>query len=336
MPPPKGHSNGGGGSTGEGTVYFFGDTEGTLVKAGWAGPTRSLKERQKELEKQLNCRLLLLAAARGDRTSETSTHSLWEEYRHDGFLRQREVYFAVPEITEYVNWLRRQWWATLEVDQESDARVSAAEWLPRADRRVPPPPVDETRLIQVERSFTGGLAGTPWDWMSTPQPTVDGDYYTPPELIWNGAAEAMGGVDLDVASHWIANRRLKIPDYFDLNRSAFDHDWYGRVWNNAPFGNNAPWFERALHFWGLGEVEQMCMLAPAWAFITKISREYMETASAWCLLSPTPRFWGNSAGRQGRNDPHMVVYHGPRVAEFSEAFARFGHVAEAPRLGAVA
>ena len=234
---------------------------------------RTLVEKHDELEKRLNCRLLLLAAVRGSRSAENTTHKLWEPYRHDGFISQKEVYFAVPEITEYVNWLRRQWWTTLELDDASDAYVSSAEWLPRPDRRTSPPPPDETRLVQVDRSFTGSLAGTPWDWMSTPTPTLEGDYYTPPEIVWDGAGKAMGGIDLDVSSHWLANRRLKIPDYFDLNRSAFEHDWYGRIWNNAPFGNNAPWFERTLHFWRRGEIEQVCMLAPGWAFITRISQD---------------------------------------------------------------
>ena len=79
------------------------------------------------------------------------------------------------------------------------------------------------------------------------------DYFTPPELV-TAAAQAMGDIDLDAASHWVANRIHRIPDYFDANRSALTHDWHGRVWLNPPYGDNAPWFERALKFLDSGAV----------------------------------------------------------------------------------
>ena len=39
-----------------------------------------------------------------------------------------------------------------------------------------------------------------------------------------------------------------------------------------------------------------------------------------CILSPTPKFWGNANGRTGKNHPHAVVYIGDRTSEFRDAF----------------
>lgn len=122
----------------------------------------------------------------------------------------------------------------------------------------------------------------------------------------------MGGIDLDAASHPIANRQHRIPDYFHINRSAFEHDWYGRVWLNPPYGHNAPWFERIEQFVASGEVEQLCMLSPLWAFTTEQARPVMRLSAA------------NEKSKTGTNQPHGVVYFGHRVDEFLAAFASHG------------
>jgi hypothetical protein len=156
----------------------------------------------------------------------------------------------------------------------------------------------------------------------TREPTAG--IFVTPAVIVNAAREAMGGIDLDPASDLRANDVHKIGMYYDRERSAFENPWFGRVWLNPPFGDWAPWFEQIIRYWDAGEMTQLCMLSPAYAFTTRLAQPVMERAAAMILLSPTPKFSGNPQGGNGTNLPHMIMYVGPRVNDFATAFEPFG------------
>jgi hypothetical protein len=306
-------------------IYFLGEASGEDIKVGRSsGATTRARLKSVNNAQTTNASYHLLAALRGDPKDESAVKRHFRHLLRGDKGTHTEYFTPAPELTEYVNWLRQWWWVAIEPDTPT-SDVEAVEpslWLPSPSRRLPPPERDPGRLIQPYQDLSGVLAGTPWDWFITPRASVQ-DYFTPVEIV-EAARLAMGGIDLDAASHPIANRTLRIPDYFHVNRSAFENEWYGRVWLNPPYGHNAPWFERILHFLDTGAVEQLCMLSPMWAFTTTVAGPAMRRSSATVLLSPTPTFWGNSEGRTGRNDPHAVVYFGDRVTEFARAFAPHG------------
>ncbi len=226
---------------------------------------------------------------------------------------------------EYANWLRSQWWTSIALDDDlnESEMVEPDHWMPGHGREIAPPPVDDLKIVQDYEDPSDALYGTAWSWMACQKSGVQ-DYFTPPEYI-EKAREAMGDIDLDAASHPLANRTHKIPDYFHTGRSAFHNDWHGRVWLNPPYGNNAPWFERILQFVESGEVEQLCMLSPMWAFQTQLARPVMELTSGLILLSPTPRFWGNkNPDKVGSNQPHGIIYIGPNSKRFYRAYSGLG------------
>lgn len=304
-------------------VYFLGHTEGKNIKIGYTGRD-DIAERLNEINRDHldGSQYVLLAALYGaSRTNETAVKNHFAKWELDAG-RKREYFEPVDELAEYVNWLRQQWWTTVELGDPARHAVDFDRWMPTGDRRVGTPPDDPDVLIQPWRVFHGDLAGTPWDWLSTPL-QIGEDYYTPTEYI-DAAREAMGGIDLDPASHFQANRRHRIPTYYHLQRSAFDNPWFGRVWLNPPYGDNAPWFDRFLEFWNAGEIEQFCMISPVWVFTTRIARPVVDAASRLVLLTPTPEFWGHPSGKTGTNHPHAILYAGKRGDKFVSAFARFG------------
>lgn len=306
-------------------VYILGEVTGEDIKVGRSnGETMRLRIAQVNAEQTTRARYVLLAAMRADAKDEAAIKRYFSGLRREDKGRRTEYFMPAPEITDYANWLRQWWWVAVDEDTKTgDIEAVAPElWLPAPDRRLGPPEEDPEVLIQPFRDLSGPLAGTAWDWMISPRASIQ-DYFTPVELI-NAARVAMGGVDLDAASHPIANRKHRIPDYFHINRSAFENDWYGRVWLNPPYGNNAPWFERILYFLNTGAVTQLCMLSPVWAFTTEQAKPVMRRSSAMVLLSPTPKFWGNSSNRTGVNHPHAVVYFGDRADEFHAAYASHG------------
>jgi hypothetical protein len=307
-------------------VYILGERNGDDIKVGHSkAPTLRKRIALVNNEQTTDASYVLLAAVNATTKDEECIKDYFSTYRRTDKGNRTEYFHPAEELVEYTNWLRSQWWSTVDVDTpRAEAHMEAPDnWLPDTGRRIAPPPHDDLKLIQDYEDPTDGLYNTAWSWMSSQKAGVQ-DYFTPPEIV-DAARTAMGGIDLDAASHPLANRTHRIPDYFHTGRSAFDNDWHGRVWLNPPYGNNAPWFDRILHFVVEGAVEQLCMLSPMWAFQTQLSRPVMEIASGLILFSPTPKFWGNKdPNKTGRNDPHGVIYIGPNEQRFYQAFAPFG------------
>lgn len=305
-------------------VYFLGSADGTHIKIGYSRD-RDLSVRvSSTMQGQVSAvEYRLLAGVHGTRTNEQSFHKYFKEWRLPKTETNRtDLYAPAMELVEYVNWLRQRWWTTLALDDQIDERAEWDRWMPTPDRRVPYPPEDPERMFALERDWHGDLAGTPWDRLSTPEP-IGEDFYTPPHIV-EAARMAMGGIDLDPASHWRANREHRIDEYYTLHRSAFENPWYGRVWLNPPYGDWGPWLDRALLFMDSGGIEQMCMLGGVWAFTTRQARRFVDRSAAIVILTPTPDFWGQPEGRTGTKHPHMIVYHGTNPGQFYDAFHQYG------------
>lgn len=307
-------------------VYILGERTGADIKVGHTKELTVRKRLKTVNQAQMtDDSYVLLAAVKATTKDEDYIKDHFNEHLRPKGSR-REYFHPAEEIVEYVNWLRSQWWSSISPDDSlGEAEMVEPDfWLPTsAGRRIPPPPRDNLKLVQDYEDPSDVLYNTAWSWLVAQKAGVQ-DYFTPPEIV-DAARQAMGGIDLDAASHPLANRMHKIGDYFHTGRSAFDNDWYGRVWLNPPYGNNAPWFERIQRFIDSGEVEQLCMLSPMWAFQTRIARPVMERASGLTLLSPTPKFWGNKdPDKVGANHPHGVIYVGPDSHGFHRAFAPFG------------
>lgn len=310
-----------------GFVYFTGSADRTLIRIGW---TATGDYRRGAASSLAHHPPVLLAAVRtGTQRDHTALLRYFAPVR---YAAEREVFTARPELVEYVNWLRQQWFThTDPADGGPEDRAAFTDWAPDPARRVEPRTPDPAALLQFYDVRPGVLRETAWADLSIPPPAFN-DYYTPPALI-ACARDAMGGIDLDAASNWAANRVHRIPRYYHVGRSAFDNPWAGRVWLNPPYGDNAPWFAEILRYTAAGDLTQLCMLSPVWAFNTAIARPVIDRAAAMVLLTPTPTFWGRDReGREagpddprfGSNHPHAILYLGRRPAEFRAAFARRG------------
>lgn len=307
-------------------VYILGEKAGEDIKVGHTREVTMRKRvRAVNADQTTSSEYVLLAAVNATPKDEECIREHFSAFRRP--KGRRTEYFEPAEpLVNYTNWLRSQWWAAIDLDANrlDWEMVDPEHWLPDGNgRAIAPPPRDELKIIQDYEDPSDVLYNTAWSWMAS-QKTGIQDYFTPPEIV-DAAREAMGGIDLDAASHPLANRAHKIADYFHTGRSAFHNDWYGRVWLNPPYGNNAPWFERIRTFVESGDVEALCMLSPMWAFQTALARPVMELTSGLVLLSPTPKFWGNvSPDKTGSNLPHGVIYIGPDVRAFHRSFSRFG------------
>lgn len=306
-----------------GWIYVLGETTGADLKIGYTSQP-SVTARHKDIVDGWNGTrdYVVLAAIRGTKKDEKDMRASFRMRPHGN---RTEYIEPDQDAVEYVNWLRSQYFVSPDGKDHADGFpvVEPSLWLPAPGRSHQRPEPDPAKMIQDYETRTDHLGGTAWAWLIDPAASIQ-DYFTPPELI-QAARTAMGGIDLDAASHWIANREHRIPEYFHVNRSAFENRWHGRVWLNPPYGDNAPWFREILRYTASGDVEQLCMLSPVWAFTTAIARPVMRLSSAFVLLNPTPSFWGNARGRTGTNNPHGVLYMGDRPKEFLRAFAKHGY-----------
>jgi hypothetical protein len=320
-------------------IYVFGEVTGADIKIGHTKEPYVLR-RLKIVNGEANRdRYVLLAAVHSQTSGETEAKSYFTER---GLLREdknREEYFwPRDEIVEWILWLRQQWYVSFDSqdDVEDAHEEHFSSWVPQPERRTVRPPEDPSRLIQDEQR-TGHLAGTAWAWMPDMTASFQ-DYFTDPKIVAR-AIEAMGGIDGDAASHWLAQKRLRkagvvIPEYLHTNKSAFSHEWFDRTWLNPPYGENDRWFRRAIEMIDAGKTTQLCMLSPIYVFTTGIAEEIMRRSSAAIILSPTPKFYNpafptgydpvTGKSKDGTNLPHAIIYWGPRRQEFLSAFAGTG------------
>lgn len=303
-------------------VYFYGERTGVDIKIGWTkGAVPAARLAGVNGAQMNDDSYVFLAGVRGHRGVEKSIQTHFGDHLKDKG-RRTEYFKPAPEVYEYVNWLRSQWFvATTGRETEDDLPLEdPGHWSPGLPGRRHERQANESeRMFQDFETIPNPLAGTAWAWMVDPLPSHD-DYFTPVEIV-NAARAAMGDIDLDAASHSNANKKHKIANHFGYGRSAFDHRWFGRVWLNPPYGDNDPWFACIRKFVASGDIEQLCMLSPVWAFTTSIARPVMELSTAFVLLSPTPKFWGNAdPTKTGKNHPHGILYIGDAPERFVKAF----------------
>ena len=107
------------------------------------------------------------------------------------------------------------------------------------------------------------------------------DYYTDASII-HAVRRVMGGIDLDPASHPLANQVVEAGRFHTVADDGLSHDWKGRVWLNPPFGQWDRWAPKVISEWDSGRVEELCLLAAT------------RTTTARVLLAAPDRLHGRS------------------------------------------
>lgn len=154
--------------------------------------------------------------------------------------------------------------------------------------------------------------------------TFSNEWYTPPELV-DAARQAMGGIDLDVASCDEAQSWIQAKRYFTEQDDALTKQWQGRVWMNPPYkGDMILAFVR--HLISAHLVTQYCTITNA-KTKTRFGQLLLNDCNAVCFIAGKVKFIPPAnSGKTSSANPHasMICYRGDRIPEFCEAFNGFG------------
>lgn len=143
------------------------------------------------------------------------------------------------------------------------------------------------------------------------------EYYTPHNIV-DAAREVMGGIDLDPASSYVANKSIKAAKYFHYH--GLDQHWYGNVWMNHPFSRkeNKLWIAKLVEDYSQGWIRQACCIT------------YASTSEQWfrplldfpqCYLYKRTNYvLPDGTVKKGVTKGSVVTYLGPNVTKFRQVF----------------
>lgn len=257
-----------------------------------------------------------ICEVRGARSDETF---IQRYFAHLAWPGETEVFYPQPEITEYMRWLRNQWFVAVESTSDDERKamtmVDSTMWLPDETRRLSPPPI----------AFDCPLFADEADPLFFPPRMITGDDFYTNEIIIEAARSTLGGIDLDPASHAVANQVVQASRFYTIGDNGLSREWAGRVWLNPPFSQWQDWVPKILSEWGSGRIESMCVLSAMRTVTAQYFHPLMEKASAMCIIKGRIKFWGGKAG-DSPDDGHAIFYFGSDVERFRQLFSSLGRV----------
>ncbi len=178
-----------------------------------------------------------LCVVRGTRADEQQVLKHFAAHLLGG---EEETFSAHDDVLDYIRWLRDQYFVWVPDDIrckpiEDIDMVDARAWMPSPERRKPRP-------VESDLFSDYGILGRLG--MPAREVTID-DFYTSP-IILNAARQALGRIDVDPASHAVANWEVKATQFFSINDDGLTKDWNGTVWLNPPFSQWQNWVPKII------------------------------------------------------------------------------------------
>jgi len=157
--------------------------------------------------------------------------------------------------------------------------------------------------------------------------TGENEWFTPAQYI-EAARQVMGGIDLDPATHAIAQRTVKAAVCYTAADNGLVQPWHGRVWLNPPY-------EAGL----IDKFVAKLLAEHSGARVTEgVLLTHNNTDTRWfhsaayqarllCFTLGRIRFVGRD-GELGEapTQGHTFFYFGPNAASFGHVFGAFGFI----------
>lgn len=155
------------------------------------------------------------------------------------------------------------------------------------------------------------------------QYTGENEWFTPESWIAR-ARVAMGEIDLDPASHEIAQQTVKAKQFFTAADDGLSQPWFGRVWLNPPYNRAllAPFVTKLIVEVTCGRVEQAILLTHNYTD-TEWFHDAANAADVICFPRGRVRFLSPAGDECSPTQGQTFFYFGKSV-RFDQVFGEFG------------
>jgi len=292
-------------------VYAAGQDEMPSIKIGESSDYDKRLKQHRKSKFGVSIPVEELCVVRGLPSDEKTVLNYFKQHRVDGEV---ETFRAVPEIVDYIRWLRDQHFVWVPGDGQCSPickleHADAGRWIPSPERVKPAPK-------QLGLFSEYGPLRLP------PRVVTADDFYTNERII-ESARRVMGGIDMDPASHAIANAVVKADTFYTIADDGLSQEWRGRVWLNPPFSKWEHWVPKILSEWRSGRIQEMCVLCAARTLTAQYFAPLVRGTAAMCLTTGRIAFWGGRA-TDSPDDGHAVLYFGTNVRLFADEFREIG------------
>ncbi len=292
-------------------IYFLA-VDGSLIKIGKSRQGRGARleqHRAPALDGHVPVVEPICEVRAASGADESAVHRFFDRHRVRG-----EVFRADVEIIDYLRWLRDEHYVSVPEDSDAEREslpvMDPEVWLPKAGRSKPR---DSSVLPGMFPPFDLG-----------PRLVTMDDYYTN-QVIIEAARLAMGAIDLDPATHAVANRVVQASRFFTLATNGLTQPWGGRVWLNPPFSEWKDWAHKILAELERGEIQALCTFVATQTITSGYFRNLLSRSDSLAVISKRWKLWGKRAGHN-LNDGHCVLYFGPDSLRFRQAFSEIAVV----------
>jgi phage N-6-adenine-methyltransferase len=180
--------------------------------------------------------------------------------------------------------------------------------------------LDEADAVQISRLIWGNTTtrGTTG--------TGDNEWFTPAQYI-RAARDVMGGIDLDPATHPLAQETVQATGFFTADNDGLDKQWRGRIWLNPPYAQPliAQFIEKLVGEVSAGRVVQAILLTHNYTD-TAWFHQAEAAADLLCFTRGRIKFIDADGDECAPTQGQAFFYYGPQVELFRDVFSRFGFV----------
>lgn len=299
---------------------------------------------------------------------EAARFALAEAHRVDEVKEIRDLAVALQEYARQANdtellsqateirlRAERRWGEIYGVSQKAEGARGQLSGPPGGVRSTPPgesetPTLEKMGVTKTQSAKWQKLAALPEekfevrvehakarvDGMTTSAPsyvkvqyTGENEWFTPES--WLGLArKTLGAIDLDPASHAIAQERVQAKAFFTAADDGLEQPWFGRVWLNPPYHRAmlSRFVDKLVEEWASRRVEQAILLTHNYTD-TEWFHTAARAATAICFPRGRIHFVSPAGDQCSPTQGQAFFYFGQDMGPFEQVFGHVGFIAYA-------
>lgn len=156
--------------------------------------------------------------------------------------------------------------------------------------------------------------------------TGDNEWFTPAQYV-AAARKVMGAIDLDPATHPVAQEAIQATEFFTREDDALSREWHGRVWLNPPYAQPliGQFIDKLVSEIEAGRVKQAVLLTHNYTD-TAWFHAAQAHAALICFTRGRIKFLDPDGEDCAPTQGQAFFYYGPRIDRFRREFVPFGFV----------